>query len=377
MRPSLQEKEQISAMSSEATPYRILVMAGHSGGHLFPAVAFLEQFKFRFPGSVIRLMTSEKGRKLLTQNPFGLDRTYYLPNFPLPRALSIDLVSFFWNLIRSFFISSRILQEFRPQLCVGFGSYASYPGMMMGVWKKIPTLIHEQNQTLGAATRWLFPYVDRVALSFPPDSSGRDQRIFHVGLPIRNELRNAPKKTTGTEASFALLITGGSQGSGAINRAAVQAIALLRDEEKKKIVVNHITGEKDERWVFENYEKLGIRAKVFPFCRAMQVLYRETNMAITRAGSNTLFELATFGIPSVVIPYPFASGHQTANAKFFQRKGAVLLREEKDLTPDWLCEQIRLLFHNVEKRNLMSQAMSRISTPTAADLLVELAKSMI
>ena len=146
---------------------KISVFAGHSGGHLFPAVAFSESLRKRFPQSTILLVTSPKGRVLVERLPKGIfDRVCYLPEFPFPSGLSLRMFSFLLKLPQVFILSSQYLSKEKPDICVGFGSYVSFPGMLLSSWRKIPTLIHEQNLIPGKATNWLAKHADCVAVSF-------------------------------------------------------------------------------------------------------------------------------------------------------------------------------------------------------------------
>jgi UDP-N-acetylglucosamine--N-acetylmuramyl-(pentapeptide) pyrophosphoryl-undecaprenol N-acetylglucosamine transferase len=170
-----------------------------------------------------------------------------------------------------------------------------------------------------------------------------------------------------------ILIVGGSQGSHRLNEIILNAFSLLNPEEMKKYAVIHITGSKDYEWVTETYRKLGVKHEVYPFTARMQEFYGRAGLAVTRAGANTLFELALYGLPALVVPYPFAEGHQAANAEYFAVRHALLSRKENTLTPEWLIEQIREIRNNTTLRESMAAQMEALAVPGAAARLAGLA----
>jgi UDP-N-acetylglucosamine--N-acetylmuramyl-(pentapeptide) pyrophosphoryl-undecaprenol N-acetylglucosamine transferase len=363
----------------------VCIFAGHTGGHLFPALAFAERFKQRYPDSRTYLITSPKARPILAAHASGVfDRVFFLNEFPLPAGISLRTLRFLLEFARAFFISSRFLSEMKPDLCVGFGSYVSYPGMRLAVWRKIPTLIHEQNKIAGKATRMLARQVSRAAASFEDTVCRPSPKTLEtVGLPIRFKLYQSRQGflRTFTEPSaekpLQILITGGSQGAKRLNEAVLEAFSLFLPEERQKIAVTHTTGTKDFEGVTECYRRLGMKSKTFPFYENMQELYSSADLAIARAGANTLFELALFALPSIVVPYPHAAeNHQEANARTFESQGALVMQTEKELTPEWLCAKFRE-FGSPQVREKYSEKMSRIAPQDAAAKLVDLASELL
>jgi len=176
---------------------------------------------------------------------------------------------------------------------------------------------------------------------------------------------------------FRILVMGGSQGAHRLNEAVLESFSRFLPEEKKKIAVKHLTGREDFGWVSQKYAQIGIQHEIFPFCETMEQLYPKADMAITRAGANTLFELALFKLPAVVVPYPHAEAHQRANAEYFASRGAVILKEENLLTGHWLGGQILELKKNPERLQAMSRAMAEFSEPDAALRLAEAAADLL
>ncbi len=373
------------------------LFAGPSGGHLFPAVAFAEVLRRREPEARIHLITSGRAHHFVSHMPPHLfNQVHYAGDFPLPSGFSFRSVSFVLELIRGFIFSSRCLSKIRPDCCVGFGSYVAYPGMILAVLRRIPTLIHEQNLVPGKATLWLVRHVDCVAVTFPETFAAEKLRKRMVtGLPLRSSLAAVARAamaepvSVGTKSGFGggnaveddrpfrVLVVGGSQGAHRLNEVVLEAFSRFTPEEKRKIAVIHITGKTDHARVSEAYEKTGVACETYVFFENMQELYGRADMAITRAGANTLFELALFRLPAIVVPYPYAGSHQVANAEHFASRGAVISQAESALTVDWLFDQVSQLFHQTEVRNRLSHAISGIGHTEAADRLVDLTEKLM
>ncbi len=373
---------------------RTAVFAGHSGGHLFPAAAFAQNLRERFPESWIGLVTSRKGEPLILKLPAGLfDRVHYFPEFPFSFKLNWRSIGYFLRFLQAFALSFFYFRKNEIGLCAGFGSYISCPGVLTAKFLKIPTLIHEQNLIPGMATKMLVRHADAVAVSF--EDTFKDLNLKNrviTGLPIRRQLKQAalnqfqsPQYAAVEQSQrlrnpevemFCILVIGGSQGAHRLNELVLESFSLLLPEEKQKIAVTHLTGKEDFTWVSKKYSDLGIRNEVFSFCDTMEQLYSKADMAITRAGANTLFELALFQLPAVVVPYPHAGAHQQANAAYFASRGAVILKEENTLTAAELLGQILKLKNNPEERRALSASMAGISHSDADSRLAETATNL-
>ena len=172
------------------SPFRILVFAGHSGGHLFPAVAFAEKFREKYPQSRIDLVSSVKARPITDSLPKGtFDEIHFLPEFPSPAGLSVRTLRFLLTFPLAFIQTAFLMKKIKPSLCAGFGSYVSYPGIRISKWMKIPSVIHEQNVVPGKASRMLARYADCAAVSF--DETFKDEGLKRrevTGLPLRSAI---------------------------------------------------------------------------------------------------------------------------------------------------------------------------------------------
>ncbi len=370
-----------SLSSAAPQAMSLVVYAGPTGGHVFPAQSFSEGFRRHFPGAAIHLVTCHRAKRLVDKMPPGIFLSVcYLPEFGFPTGFSLKtLKPFFifpYLLIQAFFFLRRI----RPELCVGFGSFVSYPGMMMASWLKIPTMIHEQNKVPGKATHWLLPHMDVVAESFEGTRFLRKPKsLYTVGLPLRSRMAAALAETRpdGTPRPFTILVVGGSQGARGLNAIVVDVMASLSDEERSRIAVIHITGERDRGWVTERYAELALSSEVHPFYEVMEQLFQRIDLAVTRAGANTLFELAAFGIPSLVIPYPHAGGHQKYNAEGFAEKGGLLFHEESQEAKPWLLAHLKSFIETPGHLDPIAAAMKKLAKPGATDALIEIARKLI
>jgi|GEM_PF-223601 len=359
----------------------LVVYAGPTGGHVFPAQSFSEGFRKCFPDSRIDLVTCHRAKALVDRMPQGIFASVsYLPEFGFPGGFS-------WKTLKPFFLFPYLflqailfLRRKKPDLCVGFGSFVSYPGMMAAHGLRIPTLIHEQNKVPGKATHWLVPHMDVVAESFEGTRFLRKPKeLYTTGLPLRPFITDAAARARGGSIPrpFTLLVVGGSQGAQGLNTVVTDAIAALSDEERSKIAVIHITGKRDQPWVAERYAQLALSSEVYPFYSAMDELFQKADLAVTRAGANTLFELAAFGVPALVIPYPHAGGHQKYNAQGFAEKGGLIFHDEDPAAKDWLLEHLQKVIEDPGSLVGIAQAMKRLARPTATEELIEIARKLI
>jgi len=358
----------------------VVVFSGPSGGHLFPAQAFAEAAHAEAADFKIILVTSVRARGLCDKFPAGIfSEIIYLPEFGSPIGFSFTGLKALLNIPAAKIHSWNLLSRLKPDLCVGFGSFVSYFGMLFAAWRGIPTLIHEQNQMPGKATRMLQDWVQAVAVSFPETAFRRKPReVVFTGLPIRREIReNRLDSDQKLKQPFTILVCGGSQGSSFLNETVISTFSGFTAEERAQFAVIHITGKGQDHSTREAYQRLGVSAEVVPFFEKMWLLYNRADMAVSRAGANSSFEQALYGIPTVFIPYPYAEGHQSENAKYFvDQKGAQIVVQNKESAGE-LAAILKSWESRPESFREMGRVMRRLSFENGDIRLWNIAKSML
>lgn len=360
---------------------KVLVVTGASGGHIFPALSFIGTLKEKYPDCGILLVLPKKSIK-----------TNVVPDVCGVKFISITNIQFCFslknlraplNFIKGALESFILLIKFKPDIVVGFGSLNSLPLLLFAWLMRIKTLIHEQNVIPGRANRLLAKLVDRVAISFAQtkDYLGISQcRMILTGNPIRRDLRKIERPEAlnffGFEDNkFTILIMGGSQGSRRINYCFISAISGIA--EKLKIQVIHLAGADDLDSLSKSYKGLGVSFRLFTFLDNMQFAYSIADLAITRAGASTITELINFGIPAIIIPYPFAYEHQMANAGILESSDCCVVIEDSKLDAEVLKKTIESLMADPKKIDNMRSGYSKFSTGNASESLVNAAVSLL
>lgn len=354
---------------------KLLLAGGGTGGHLFPAIALAEQLKYEDPQSEILFVGTEKGLEARMLPELGWPLEIVDMSGWAGRGLYAR-VKVLVQLMTSFNQSRMILQKFRPDIVVGVGGYASVPVLLAAKTLKIPYLVHEQNAWPGLANRLLGRWAKRVCLSF-----SEADRAFHqsatvlTGNPVRAAMENCPNIP---EDKLCLLVFGGSQGARAINRAVVAALPHL-DEWREKLEIVHQSGQLDYEETLQAYrENEWPNVNVQPFIKDMAQAYAKATLIVCRAGATTLAELTACGRPAVLVPYPHAAaGHQSVNAQAMATKGAALMMEEIDLTPERLGKLISGLLHDRASILSMAAAAKGLARRGAAARLLKECRAVL
>jgi UDP-N-acetylglucosamine--N-acetylmuramyl-(pentapeptide) pyrophosphoryl-undecaprenol N-acetylglucosamine transferase len=278
-----------------------------------------------------------------------------------------------------------LCREFEPEAVLGMGGFTSAPAVLAGRWSKgTRTLIHESNAVPGKANRWTGRVADHIAVGLAECAKFFGTKPVTVtGTPIRTALRQgrvpeararlglAPEKVT-------VLVMGGSQGAHAINEAIACALPWLEDWKEETQFV-HLSGSRDETFVRESYEKNGLNATVMSFCGEMELAYSAADFVVSRSGAATLTEIAAFGLPAVLIPYPQAAGdHQLLNARLFEQAGAARVIEQSRLTNghalagERLGEVIGGLLADAGQRKKMTVAAQQLAVTDAHERIASL-----
>jgi UDP-N-acetylglucosamine--N-acetylmuramyl-(pentapeptide) pyrophosphoryl-undecaprenol N-acetylglucosamine transferase len=304
---------------------------------------------------------------------------------PIPMDGASNVLGRLWRCTRLWSRARRCFRSFAPDVVVGFGGLVSAPVVLAARLRRrrIAALLHEQNAAMGRANRLLARWVDRVALSFP-DTQARPGRTPAVltGLPIRPAIGGAAREDAADRFGLnpdrpTILVLGGSQGARAVNRLMTRLLASLSPEERAQWQFVHLTGTSDEGMVRRAYAAAGATAWVAPFLGAMGAAYAHADLVIARAGASTIAELACCGIPAILIPYPFAGGHQRANASLVKACGAGVVVEESSAGPERVLGEVRRLLADPALRRAMGRRMRTLhasqATTRLSDAIAELA----
>jgi UDP-N-acetylglucosamine--N-acetylmuramyl-(pentapeptide) pyrophosphoryl-undecaprenol N-acetylglucosamine transferase len=356
----------------------VLIAAGGSGGHIFPAIA-LGRALARADKDIDTLFVGSD--KALDRRLFEKEGVSFelLSTNKMPYGLSLAMVPFFFRLTLDIARSLFITLRFRPDVVVGFGGYISFPIAAVAYALGIPKVVHEQNASAGRANKALFGLADKVAISFEETRrtlGANAHKAVFTGNPIRTEIfkddRTAGIRRFGlSPEKFTILVIGGSQGAHVLNKTFVDSLLSMDRRDKEGLQAIHITGAKDYEWALKSYEDADIDSRVHSFIDRIEEAYAASDLVITRSGSSVLFELACMGRPMVLVPYPFAMSHQSENAAVFSQRGAAVVLEEKTLSADIFRDTVMGLVGDRARLKGIGEAAKKISVPDASVLLAQ------
>ena len=338
-----------------------MIMAGGTGGHIFPALSVADYLRDR--GWNIVWLGARTGMEatIVPQRgyPMAWIRFSGVRGKGFVRAALLPL-----NLLIAFAQSARAIFAHRPDVVLGMGGYVAFPGGMMASLLHRPLAIHEQNSVAGLTNRVLAGVADRVLAGFP-DAFGKKSRIDWTGNPVRTEIAYIPPpdiRLAGRSGPLKVLVIGGSLGAQALNEIVPQALAQIPAASRP--VVTHQAGSAHVDALRARYAQAGVAADATAFIDDMAAAYAASDLVICRAGASTIAELAAAGVASVLVPYPHAvDDHQTANARFLAARGAAILVAQSELTAEWLAELLTTL--DRERLLAMAQAARAAGKPEA------------
>ncbi|MCX5707669.1 MAG: undecaprenyldiphospho-muramoylpentapeptide beta-N-acetylglucosaminyltransferase [Candidatus Omnitrophica bacterium] len=355
---------------------KVLVVAGSSGGHIFPALALLEYLKLEFPQADTFLVLPKKNIK---QNIEAKGfKIAYIDSVALKAKIDYRNLVSICKFFKGSWQSLIILLRFNPGVVVGFGSIASVPLVVLSWLMRIKVVLHEQNVIPGAANRFLVHFCDRMAISFDQTREylkpGLKKLIF-TGNPLRKQLVKVDKKKCREffaleENKFTILVMGGSRGSVKINQGFLKTLQSLPVRNKLQVI--HLTGSNDASDLSRDYSDLSVRSRVFAFLNEMEYALSLADLAVCRSGAASIQELIYYRLPAILFPYPFAYQHQMANARVLESKGAGIILEDKDLDSNKLENVLEGILKDPRKLEAMRCAYDSFSQGDAARRLAEL-----
>ena len=312
-----------------------LVMAGGTGGHIFPGLAVAEELRARgwrvhwlgAPGSM--------ESRIVPQHGFPLE----LIDFSGVRGKGLVTLALLpLRLLRAFWQALQVVRRVQPDVVVGLGGYITFPGGMMGVLCGKPLVLHEQNSVAGMANKVLAGVADRVFTAFPDVL----KKAQWVGNPLRSAFTRqaAPsERFAGRTGPLRLLVAGGSLGAQALNDIVPRALALIPAADRP--LVTHQSGATQIDALRANYQAAGVQAELTPFIDDTASAFAAADIIVCRAGASTVTEIAAVGAAAVFVPFPFAvDDHQTTNARFLVNAGGGWLVQQSDLTPEGLAKML-------------------------------------
>ncbi len=352
----------------------VLLSAGGTGGHLFPAEALAKVLQGR--GVPVELVTD--ARALQYGGQFPAQKIHAVPSATPNKASIIAKAQALAMLGLGTLKARALLKRINPAIVVGFGGYPTVPPLKAATLLRLPTLLHEQNAVMGRANRFLAKDVTAIATGFA-SLRGVDDAIrakaTHVGNPVRAAVVEAsaiPFPTT-DDGILRLLITGGSQGARVMSEVVPQAVALMPSQARTRLSIVQQARSEDVAAVKETYAKLGVSAVIEPFFKDLPARMAASHLVIGRSGASTVSELAVIGRPSILVPLPGALDQdQAANAQLLADIQAATLVRQTDFTPNWLAQALQAKLDNLGALRYGAEAAKRFSIPDAAERLADL-----
>ncbi|HTV97223.1 MAG TPA: undecaprenyldiphospho-muramoylpentapeptide beta-N-acetylglucosaminyltransferase [Steroidobacteraceae bacterium] len=358
------------ARADAAAQAPVVVMAGGTGGHVFPALAVAKVLRERgvpvvwlgVPGSMESRLVPAQGFAIEWVRVRGLRGKGVAAWLFAPFRIGAAVLE-----------AARILRRLKPRAALGAGGYVSGPGGIAAWLLRIPLLIHEQNAVAGLTNRWLARVATQVLEAFP-GSFGAGVKACTVGNPVRADIAALPdpaERFAGRGARARLLVFGGSQGAQRLNAVVPQALSRL--DPARRPLVRHQAGARGIEAARAAYLELRVEAEVSPFIEDMAAAYAWADLALCRAGAMTIAELEAAGLGALLVPFPAATDdHQTKNAEALVRAGAGRVLAERELTPDTLSESIAELTADRARMLQMARAARAARNIDAAARLADL-----
>lgn len=349
----------------------ILIMAGGTGGHVYPALAVAENlqrqgFKLCWLGTAKGLevnVVPEHGYPLLTIKVHGVRGKGWVTMLLMPFMLVAALLQ-----------ALHIMVKIRPVAVLGMGGFASGPGGVAAWLMRIPLIIHEQNAIAGLTNRLLAPFAVSVMAAFP-GVFHQSKKLTITGNPVRKSIMDIEQPETRLvnlgQRRIRILVLGGSLGAVKLNRLVPETVSSI--EHEFEMHIKHQCGAKHLTLTEERYKNIGVEHDIVAFIDDMAAAYAWADLVICRAGALTIAELAACGVGSILIPFPYAvDDHQTENAKYLVRRDAAILIQETQLTVEKLAELLVQVFRVPERLLRMAVNARSLSRPDATAIITEL-----
>lgn len=353
---------------------KVIVSAGGTGGHIYPALSIIDKIKKEDKSAqILYIGTTYRMEKDIVPN-HNIDYVGIKVQGLNRKNIFANIVVLYYFIL-AIFKSKKIIKKFNPDIVIGVGGYVTAPVVYAAHKLGIKTLIHEQNSEFGMTNKFLLKYVDAVAISFPKMEEDLE-KIKYTGNPVGDSSLSIKfnKKELGlTENKKFVLIVMGSLGSDVTSNKMLE---ILPKFNKKDYEIVYITG-KDYYDKFKDL-KLNNNVHIVPYIEDMRKTFNKVDVLVSRAGAATMSEITAYNVPTILIPSPFVThNHQYKNAKAIVDKNAALLLEEKDLSAEALIDKIEYLLNNKDKTKEIKENLEKMYVPNSADKIYNLIKSVV
>lgn len=355
----------------------ILILAGGTGGHVIPALAVAERLKEE--GCKVAWLGTKRGIEASLVPPTGIPLEFIDIQGIRGKGWYGYLTAPF-RIFKAIRQAYNILKHLRPRAVLSMGGYAAGPGGVAALLLRIPLMIHEQNAIPGTTNRLLARYAKQILVSFPGVFAVYGSKVVYAGNPIRMNLLQIPppqeRFKVDAQTPVRLLVLGGSQGAQALNTLVPEALALMSNE--PRITIVHQCGNDKLPMTQALYAKTNRQVEICTYIEDMAVAYEQADILIARSGALTVSEIAAIGIPSILVPFPYAiDDHQTKNARFLSEHGGALLMPQDNLTPKTLAQALEDLIRHPDKRLAMAEVCRKLGKPFATSVVAEHCKEVI
>ncbi|WP_122509363.1 undecaprenyldiphospho-muramoylpentapeptide beta-N-acetylglucosaminyltransferase [Pseudomonas viridiflava] len=350
----------------------VLIMAGGTGGHVFPALACAREFQSR--GYKVHWLGTPRGIENELVPQAGL--TLHLINVTGLRGKGrLSLLKAPLMLFKALMQARKVVRELKPVCVVGFGGYVTGPGGLAAKLAGVPLIIHEQNAVAGTANRSLASFASRVCEAFPDTFAASNKRRT-TGNPVRVELFLETPRQALAGRKARLLVLGGSLGAEPLNKLLPEALAQLPVDIRPEVF--HQAGKNHDEITAERYRNVGVEAQVAPFIQNMAQAYSWADLVVCRAGALTISELAAAGLPSLLIPLPHAiDDHQSRNADYLAREGAAFVMPQATTGVAEMAARLKEVLMQPEQLNSMARTARRLAKPDATNTVVDVCVEVV
>ncbi len=339
------------------TTKTIILAAGGTGGHFFPAIALAEELEKS--GHDVHLCTDRRCKKYITKD---LPVIPHIANLHIKMSGILNKIKSIYQLLAACAKAIILFLKLKPSIVIGFGGYPSFPALLAARFLKIPMIIHEQNCFLGKSNRIFAQNAKHIALSYKETNNIVQEykdKIIYTGDIIRKSIRDLSEKTAFDSKIFNLFIVGGSQGALIFSELIPKTIETLKElKPNLQIKIIQQVAEKHKTEISKKYNDLGIECELQSFFHNITDVYKKTDLVIARSGASTIAELTTIGLPAIFIPLPRSmEDHQTFNAMALVNENASWCYNQKAITPEILAKKLLEL---IENRTLINQASQNL-----------------